>query len=847
MKLSIASLMFCATLTSLGQTPWKWEDGAIRAPAGDVQIEVGGPLAGAEFHGGRPLPSRISLYAPVANSIDLSTDYWRRGESRPVVLGIRVDGEARRWLGKESWEYVVAPQRVRFERREGDLRLSIRYEFGVRDVAMVTTMEITNEGTVPHALELYAHYALVLRSCQSYQRFAASRTRFDRARNALIAEFDDVPLARASLFVQNAGAIPSSWSAGTELAVQDSGWSAWIEQDGDLSKTPLGRGAPGITPAAAFVYRTTLKPGMSWRIVQLLGSTARKEAAAAIGRAAKGWQKELRDYAGRILAATHGDAGFHSGEPWTDNAVTYSRALLAANQHYLDGSLVPMPCPAEYNFFFTHDALLTDLSAVLFDPARVKRDLLYLAKRAKKGDLPHAYYWKDDGFKTEFCNPGNWNNLWVILATAAYYRHTSDRETALRLHPLLTRALEKTLTMRKGNLMHGVEPDWWDFGSAPGARAYLTILTARALEEYVYLSSRLGKTARLAEYEQASLDLRRGLLDELWDGNYLYNTTPAGRDTHTYMGPLLASVFGLLPREQATRLAITASTKLLDPLVGLRTVAPADFHTDSVKKFYNVKSNEAGDQYRYANGGIWYLGNAWYAWALRAIGNIDGAFEFYRRMMTLDGILQSPRGQPALYEYRYADTSAADYGLVDKPTMMWSAGFCIGTAYRIAGFEDNVWNVTVGSAAPPAMQNVRAAYFFGGPKTIERRGKGSNVTRLAVDNREIPSRILPLDAASGSAITVEMGPIRYPFLDSANAVLHSASFDPGTRIMQLVLSSYEGHETSLQFLTPSVAQWVRLNDEPWTGWKLSSTPFSTLIVHILYRASAAPDKVTIQF
>jgi hypothetical protein len=276
-------------------------------------------------------------------------------------------------------------------------------------------------------------------------------------------------------------------------------------------------------------------------------------------------------------------------------------------------------------------------------------------------------------------------------------------------------------------------------------------------------------------------------------------------------------------------------------------VSPADFHTDSIKAFYAVKSNEAGNQYLYANGGIWYLGNAWYAWALRSVGEIEGAFDFFRRTMTLDGILQSPRGQPALYEYRFADSSAPDHGRVDKPTLMWSAGFCIGTAFRMAGFEDNVWNVTVAATAPAALEKVRSVYAFGGRKTVERSGKGSMVTRLTFDGQETPSRVLPLDAASASAITVEMGPIRYPFLDSVNAVLHTASLDPQGRTMKLALSSFEGHATAVRILTPWLARSVSLNGKPWHNWGVSSTPRGTLIITLRYAASAGIDVTEIQF
>ncbi len=86
-----------------------------------------------------------------------------------------------------------------------------------------------------------------------------------------------------------------------------------------------------------------------------------------------------------------------------------------------------MPAPAEYNFFFTHDALLTDLGAVHFDTARVRRDLDYLRLRTGPDSvLAHAYYWRDDGYKTERAAPDNWNHLWLLVLGGSYLRHTDD-------------------------------------------------------------------------------------------------------------------------------------------------------------------------------------------------------------------------------------------------------------------------------------------------------------------------------------------------------------------------------------------------------------------------------------
>ncbi|NIR65456.1 MAG: hypothetical protein GWN00_22265, partial [Aliifodinibius sp.] len=72
------------------------------------QLEIGGNFVGAEFHHSLPLPSRISFYYPVANSIDLSTDYWQRDQSHPFSVTLNFDGEVRE-IGKEPFRYRYTP------------------------------------------------------------------------------------------------------------------------------------------------------------------------------------------------------------------------------------------------------------------------------------------------------------------------------------------------------------------------------------------------------------------------------------------------------------------------------------------------------------------------------------------------------------------------------------------------------------------------------------------------------------------------------------------------------------------------------------------------------------------
>ena len=226
-----------------------------------------------------------------------------------------------------------------------------------------------------------------------------------------------------------------------------------------------------------------------------------------------------------------------------------------------------MPCPAEYNFFFTHDVLLTDLGAVNFDLQRVKRDLFYIASLSKENVIPHAYYWRDDGFKTEYCAPDNWNHLWFILAASSYYRHSLDSATLDALYPLLSKSIELVLTQRKADgLMYAKHPDWWDIGNREGPRSYLTILTIRALRDFAYVSAALGKRGGkyLLELETSADSMQKVLNKRLWDDGqqFLTNFNGTDRDYHYYAGSLLAPIYGTINKDRSVRFSTLRTRNL---------------------------------------------------------------------------------------------------------------------------------------------------------------------------------------------------------------------------------------------------------------------------------------------
>ena len=600
-----------------------------RFAGGYGQVEVGGPFAGAEFHDSRPLPSRISFYYPVANSIDVSTDYWKRGDSRPMAVGLQMDGGSAEWIGRTPWDYTLQPHAVSFDHAVDSVGCSIRYEFGMHEPMLVIHIKFVNRGTVEHRLTGYVHLKTAFRTCQTYARFDSVMVQYNEPLAAAISTFAQPQTAMAGLLVQNLGERPTGWVMDAPaLSISDSGTSSW--RGGALPGDPV---VQHVTPGCnAFTYQKTVSPGEAMTIILIVASCSKAETSSLAQTLRDTWSRDVGAYNRYVDSSATYRPVLRTGDPWIDRAALWSKALLASNAHYLDGHIVPMPCPAEYNFFFTHDMLLTDLAAVAFDPGRVRRDLLYLNDHAKDNVIPHAYYWRDDGFKTEYCPPDNWNHYWFILTAGTYLRHTADSSLVARLFPLLTTSIDYTLRqLHSDNLMYAGAPDWWDIGKNEGPRAYMTTLAVRAIREYLFISAFLGRySPRLRELEQTSTLMEQALTARLWDdqNGYLMNVNSGRKDPHYYMGSLLAPVFGILDSQRSKVLLATAERQLLAPGIGIRTAMPADFHTDSMRAWFHFADNEAGNPYLYANGGVWPHNNAWFALALQSAGRLDDAYRF---------------------------------------------------------------------------------------------------------------------------------------------------------------------------------------------------------------------------
>jgi hypothetical protein len=789
-----------------------------------AQLETGGPFVGVEMHNSSPLLNRVSFFYPVANSIDLSTSYWQRGQSRVLSLGLKVGHKPKEWIGLEPFDYQLTPYSVTLSKRHRDTTIRVTYQFCLSRPAMVATVEITNSLVHSELFEVYTHLEVTLRTSHTYAVIDKAWTEFDETGSTIFVCFDDRATGAAQIFVANAGEQPTSFAAnGEAIGLPGAGNSWWMDRSGHLPGEIVERAAPK-RPAAAFLYRRKLDPGQRMVIAQIIGSCRRDEGREIVSYLLEHYEQEVNLYEESVLDKAYRNGPLETGDGSIDRSARWAKAVLAANAHYLDGQVVPMPCPAEYNYLFAHDVLMADLAAVHFDIARVKKDLQYLVAKAD-GTITHAYYWKDSSYVTEQATSDSWNHLWFILLSASYLRHSGDTATAERLYPYLLDSARLALKSKGDDeLIWAHHPDWWDIGSSFGPRSYMTILTIRALRELAYVSSVLGKqVSELLRYERLASSMQEQMSEKLWDqgSNYLISYYEDGStDRHIYVGSLLAAHFRLVELDERMALVETARSTLLDEQLGIRNVFPVDFHL--LADYLNLRRNEVGEPGVYMNGGIWPHGNAWYALALISIGEMAEASRFIRRAMTLEGVSASPNGQPAMYEYRNSnrlDSSA--YGRVDKPQFLWAAGWYLYAVYNLLGVRETAWNIAVEPYVLQGQAKSRYSLFVKG-KLVEVTvsGQGRHVKSIQFDGTPCPTTVIPAGSSVAEEIKITLGTPEGPYITRTDSILTSCRFDAEERRLVAHLEAFPGHENETQVISPWQPSSASVNGvELGDGWR----------------------------
>ena len=744
------------------------------------QVEVGGRYAGVEFHKSWPTPSRLTFYYPVSNSIEFSPDYWKRYKSMPFDIKLTVDGKTEQ-LGREPYDYSYVPFRAIFDKQFEGYDVTFEYNFcdTLPEAVMSITVKNTSSKEVQMGLDLSMKSSV--HTSSSYDLLSKANVSYTDNGIAGITDFSNYKASGpSSVFMINAGLKPLSTLGITGNDIQD--------------------------PKMGFKYGLNVAPGKSMKVILLVGTCKSSESDTIVAKSLKDWKAGVKATENRIMKLVNMN-NFSVNDPTLMETVKWSKAEIGSLSHYIDGDFISMPCPAEYNFYFTHDLLVTGLGMMLFDPSFVKHGYDFILKRIDPKDnvLLHAYYWKDKQYQTEFCGGDNWNNLWIIISASSYLKNTGDIKTVEKLFPVMTVSINNVLGgVDEKGLICADRPDWWDAGSVHGQRAYMSILTYKALGDYVYTAIKLGKTDdSLLQYLQKAEKMKKALNEYLWDSEkkYLMNELTKGKmDEHYYIGSLMAPAYGLLDKEKSKELLDTANNVLLDKNLGIRVAMPKDFADKDNVERYHFSGNEQGMPGYYFNGAIWPQGNIWYATSLIANGQLEKAEQVIKKYITIDGIKNSPNGTPSFYETRITDENTPEYGQIDKPSFLWQGGWYMYILYELAGMRENSWNIYFYPILPDNFKNVKyKLMIWGDLANVKYKGKGSYFKSIKIDGKVANSAVM---TGAVKNIVLTRGTPSQPYLAEAECIVNNVVFSAENKTLTINAEALTGQQIELKVVSP---------------------------------------------
>jgi hypothetical protein len=267
-----------------------------------------------------------------------------------------------------------------------------------------------------------------------------------------------------------------------------------------------------------------------------------------------------------------------------------------------------------------------------------------------------------------------------------------------------------------------------------------------------------------------------------------------------------------------------------------------DFH--KLIDYLKFQGNEAGEQGYYINGGVWPHGNAWYALSLISAGKRKEALEFIKRNMTLNGIMDGPNGQPAMYEVRYGDkTNKNIYGKIDKPEFMWAAGWYLYSLYNLFALKENDWNITFDPYKPENFKTISFGLTVNGSKTLTRiQGNGEFISSIKYDGKEIPSAVIPTDLTGVKEIIITEGKIGLPYIKNINSELKEISFNKSNKSLSFKAVSFEGNNVTAEVISSTEPKSIK----PST-MKMSTVKKGSGFVTIVRFTAAREDKIEVEF
>jgi hypothetical protein len=230
------------------------------------------------------------------------------------------------------------------------------------------------------------------------------------------------------------------------------------------------------------------------------------------------------------------------------------------------------------------------------------------------------------------------------------------------------------------------------------------------------------------------------------------------------------------------------------------------------------------------------------------MGEKGKALNFIERIMTLEGVVGSPNGQPAMYEYRNSNSGDPSvYGQVDKPQFLWAAGWYLYTLYHLLGVRENEWNIALEPYLFGDRTESRFDLFTGGRSVVVSvTGSGRYIRSVDYDAAPYPAVVIP-GLSVPEEIRIVLGAPGLPYVARTNSILLASRFDQENRRLTVDVRGFPGHENETQIVSPWAPESVLVNGaELSQGWSLEQCG-KVYRIAVVFSQRSREDTVVVLF
>jgi cellobiose phosphorylase len=405
-------------------------------------------------------------------------------------------------------------------------------------------------------------------------------------------------------------------------------------------------------------------------------------------------------------------------------------------------------------------------------PDWVKQRLLEMSSfQFKDGSVVHCYYPVSGGYT----RTGHSDTpLWLPLAVTMYVKETGDWAFLEQVTPYLDGGeatmlqhvygcLDYTLAnLTERNLPKFGPGDWNDTldymgRKGRGESVWNALCLCYVLRETVELARRLGDTQAVERYEAAYKKVADAVNKYCWDGEwYIVGTndlrevvgSKKNKECKIYLNTQTWAVMsGVAPRERALK-AMAAAKKYLDTPKGPKLLHPP-FRTVNP----NIGLATRCVPGKKENGAVFNHPVSWAVLAEALLGHGDQAYEYYRKALPMNPVVDIDRYETEPYVYSEYVTSP-DHPTFGQASHSWLTGSATwmlrDVVDHLLGVRPTYEGLVIDPCVPKKWKQFRIRRRFRGkiydvtvrnPKGVEK-----GVKKILVDGQPLEGNLIAVPA-----------------------------------------------------------------------------------------------------